>query len=167
MPTIEEINSHLAQVVDNGFQHFNQELNSFHSNPATDQAAIEMFLNRVGQYQMLFWGYECVTKGLGTASANQIDQVVRMRAMVDGARQQTQDLLNHCYQAQKNYQMPVGGQNAVEDFQSRQFIANAELIAKRQQMFNYQNRLWELTQQGGMPLIQAQVIAKQDTGYTG
>lgn len=167
MLTNDEINSRLAQVVDNGFKQFNQELSSFHSNPANDQVAIEMFLNRVSQYSMLFWGYECVTKGLGTASADQTDQVVRMRAMVDSAQQQTQDLLNHWYQAQKNYQMPGGGRNAVEDFNSYRSNAMAEALAKQQQMFNYQNRLWVLTQQGGIPLIQAQIIARQETGYTG
>ncbi len=166
MPTVEEINSRLAQVIDNGYQHFNQELNSFHANPANNQVAVEMFLNRVNQYAMLFWGYECVTRGLGTASANQIEQVVRMRAMVDGAQQQTQNLLNHWFQAQSNYQMPVGGQNAVEDFGSYQVKINAEVMAKRQQMFNYTNRLRELTQ-GGIPFVQAQILARQETGYTG
>jgi hypothetical protein len=34
----------------------------------------------------------------------------------------------------------------------------------KQQMFNCTNRLWELTQQGGIPFVQAQIIARQETG---
>jgi hypothetical protein len=40
----------------------------------------------------------------------------------------------------------------------------AEVNAKRQQMFAYTNRLRELTQ-GGVPYIQAEILAKQETGY--
>jgi hypothetical protein len=166
MPTIEEINSRVTKVVNDGFQFFNQELNSFHANQSNDQGTISTFLNRVSQYSMLFWGYETMTKALGTATAEQINQVGQIRAMVDGTQRQVQDLLNHLRQAQNNYQMPTVGQNAVQDFNSYQTTVMAEVMAKRQQMFNYTNRLYELTQ-GGIPFLQAQILARQETGYTG
>jgi hypothetical protein len=115
---------------------------------------------------MLFWGYETMTKALGTASVDQINQVGQMRAVVDGAQRQVQELLNHLWQAQNNYQMPTAGQNSVQDFNTYQTTIMAEVMAKRQQMFNYTNRLYELTQ-GGIPFVQAQILARQETGYTG
>jgi hypothetical protein len=166
MPTIEEINSHLVKVVSDGYQFFNKELNSFHANPTNDQGTISTFLNRVSQYSMLFWGYENVTKSLGTASADQINQVGQIRAIVDGAQRQVQDLLNHLQQSQNSYQMPTAGRDSTQDFNNYQSRVMAEVMAKRQQMYNYTNRLYELTQ-GGIPFIQAQILARQETGYMG
>jgi hypothetical protein len=166
MPTIEEVNARLEKTVNDGFQFFNKELDTFHAAPANDQHAVSVFLNRVAQYALLFWGYETVTKALGTASAEQIGRVGQMRAMVDGVQRQVQDLLNHLYQAQTSYQMPMGGQNGVEDFGAYQIRVRGEMMAKQQQMFNYTNRLRELVQ-GGIPFVQAQILARQETGYTG
>ncbi len=166
MPTNDEINARLARVTEDGFNFFNQELNTFHAHANNDQGAISTFLNRVSQYSMLFWGYETVVKSLGTASADLINRVGQMRGIVDGTQRQLQELLNHLSQAQYNYPMPAPGQNAAQDWSAYQTTVMAEVMAKRQQMFNYTNRLHELTQ-GGIPFLQAQLLARQETGYSG
>lgn len=166
MPTNDEINARLARVIDDGFNFFNQELNTFHANANNDKGTISTFLNRVSQYSMLLWGYENVVKSLGTASADLINRAGQARGIVDGTQRQVQGLLNQLSQAQYSYQMPTVGHNAVQDWGTYQTTVMAEVMAKRQQMFNYTNRLRELTQ-GGIPFLQAQLIARQETGYTG
>jgi hypothetical protein len=164
VPTNDEINNRLTSLVESGFQHFTVELNAFHGNQWPDANMISVFLTRVHQYSMLFWGYENVIRSLGTADANQINRIAQIRSMVDGQVPQLQNLLNHSMNFQHNYQPPLTGQNAIQQAQSYQTQVMAEVNAKRQQMFAYTNRLRELTQ-GGVPYIQAEILAKQETGY--
>ena len=115
---------------------------------------------------MLFWGYEYVTMGLGTADANQVNRIAQIRTYVEGEAPQIQDLLNRCLAMQAHnysYQPLVANQNAIQQADSHRLEAIAEVSARQAQAFAYTQRLRELVQ-GGMPFVQAQVIAKQETG---
>ena len=151
MPTNEELNGRLSAIIEEGFECFTKELNAFHENQVTGQDTTNAFLNRVRQYVLLFWGYEYVTKSLGIAEANQVDRVYQIRCLIDGQVNRLQELLNQ-YRSRQNVMDEVA--------------RNAETIAKQKQLFDYTNRLSELTR-GGVPYIQAQLIAKQETGYRG
>ena len=166
MATIEEVNGRLSAIVEDGFAHFTNELNAFHANPAPDTNVIATFLNRTQQYSMLFWGYDHITRSLGISDANQSNRTSQIRSIVDGQIQQLQNLLNQYQtrQTQYTHQPPSAGQNAIQDAERYRQQVMAEVMAKRQQMFAYTNRLRELTQ-GGVPYIQAELIAKQETGY--
>ena len=107
MPNNQEINSVLTNIVEEGFQHFDAELNAFHAQAASDANSVSFFLTRVYQYGMLFWGYEYVTRSLGTADANQTNRLAQIRASVDGQVPQIRDLLSRCLAMQThnyNYQ---------------------------------------------------------------
>jgi len=168
MPSNQEINGVLTNIVEDGFQHFVAELNAFHAQAAPDANSISFFLNRIYQYVMLFWGYEHMTKSLGTADANQTNRLAQIRAYVEGQGPQIQELLNRCQAMQAhnyNYQPPLAAaQNAIQQANIYRQQVMSEVTAHQQQCFAYTQRLRELTQ-GGMPYVQAQVIAKQETGY--
>jgi hypothetical protein len=166
MPSNQEINNTLTSIVEDGYQHFVAELNAFHAQAAPDANSTSFFLGRIYQYGMLFWGYEHVIRGLGTADANQVNRVAQIRAYVEGQTPQIQDLLNRCMAMQAHnysYQPPVANQNAIQQADTYRQQVMAEVSARQAQSFAYTQRLRELVQ-GGMPFIQAQLIAKQETG---
>lgn len=167
MPSNEEINGILTNIVEEGFQHFVAELNAFHAQAAPDANSTSYILNRIYQYGMLFWGYEYVTRSLGTADANQTNRLGQIRAYVDGQAPQIRGLLDRCLATQAhnyNYQPPVANQNSVQQADTYRQQVMSEVMAHQQQCFAYTQRLRELTQ-GGIPFAQAEVIAKQETGY--
>ena len=168
MPTNEEINGRLRNIIDDGFQHFNKELNTFHGNPGIGTNTISIFLTRVQQYAMLHWGYEHVVKSLGTADAGLISRVAEIRRIIDGQAQQVQNLLNQYRTLQTQFvpQPSPSAQSVMADVERHRMPIQAEVHAKRQQMFASTNRLRELVQ-GGVPYLQAEIIAKQETGYRG
>jgi hypothetical protein len=168
MPTDDKINMIMSGIIEGGIQAFSGEMNAFHATQTTDANLISTWLGRTQQYSGLFFGYERVVKSLGTATADQISHVSQLRSWIDGQLYQAQDLLNHARTAQVPQQYPplTAGQNAIQDAQRYQQQIMAEVMAKRQQMYAYTNRLRELTQ-GGLPYIQAELIAKQETGYRG
>jgi hypothetical protein len=166
MPSNQEINNVLTNIVEEGYRHFIAEYNAFHAQAAPDANAISFFLGRIYQYGMLFWGYEYVTTSLGTADANQVSRVAQIRAYVEGQAPQIQDLLNRCLAMQAHnysHQPPVANQNATQQADTYRQQIMAEVSARQAQSFAYTQRLRELVQ-GGMPFVQAQVIAKQETG---
>lgn len=169
MPSNEQINSMLSNIIEEGFQHFVAELNAFHAQAAADANSVSFFLTRIYQYGMLFWGYQYVTSSLGTADANLTNRLAQIRAYVDGQEPQMRELLNRCQAMQAhnyNYQPPVASQNAIQQADTYRQQVMAEVMANQRQCFAYTQRLRELTQ-GGIPFVQAQLIAKQETGYRG
>jgi translation initiation factor 2 alpha subunit (eIF-2alpha) len=96
---------------------------------------------------------------LGIGDANQLSRVAQIRAFVDHTQAEVQKVLNQNTQAQHNDRVMPDA-----------FIDNTarlqEEFLRRKQMYKYMDRLRELTQ-GGMPMLQAQLIAKQETGYSG
>ena len=166
MPTNDEINTIMSKTIEGAVQAFNGEMNAFHATQTTDANLISTWLGRTQQYSGLFFGYEHVVKSLGAATADQISHVSQIRSWIDGQLQQAQNLLNHARAAQapRQNQPLAAGQSAIQDAQRYQQQVMAEVAAKRQQMYAYTNRLRELTQ-GGLPYIQAELIAKQETGY--
>lgn len=166
MPTNDEINTIMSSIIEGAVQAYNNELNAFHASQTTDANVILTWLGRTQQYSGLIFGYERVVKSLGTATAAEINHVSQLRSWIDGQVQQAWNLLNQARTAQAphQYQPLTAGQNAIQDAQRYQQQVMAEVAAKRQQMYAYTNRLRELTQ-GGLPYIQAELIAKQETGY--
>jgi hypothetical protein len=168
MPTNDEINNIMSNIIEGAVQAYNGELNAFHASQTTDASLISTWLGRTYQFSGLFFAYERVVRSLGTATPAQIDQASQLRSWIDGQVQQARNLLDHALSAQvpHQYQPLMAGQNAIQDAQRYQQQVMAEVAAKRQQMYAYTNRLRELTQ-GGVPYIQAELIAKQETGYRG
>ncbi len=166
MPTNDEVNTVMSNIVEGAVQAYTAEMNAFYATRTTDVNQISMWLGRTQQFAMLFYGYELVCRSLGTATVDQINRVAQIRSWIDGQVQQVWNLLNHAQSSQMPYQYhpPTTGQNAILQAQQYQQQVMAEVMAKRQQMFAYTNRLRELTQ-GGVPFIQAEIIAKQETGY--
>lgn len=169
MPSNEQVNTVLTNIVEEGFQHFVAELNAFHAQAAPDANSVSFFLTRIYQYRMLFWGYDYVTGSLATADANLTSRLAQIRAYVDGQEPQIRDLLNRCLAMQAHnydYQPPVANQNAIQQADIHRQQVMSEVLANQRQCFAYTQRLRELTQ-GGIPMVQAEVIAKQETGYRG
>ena len=168
MPTNDEINSTMSKIIDGAVQAYNGEMNSFYASQTTDANLISMWLGRTQQFSLLFFGYELVVKSLGTATADQINHVSQVRSAIDAQGQQVWNLLNQARWSQvpHQYQPPTAGQNAIAEAQIYQAKLQAEMLAKRKQMYAYTNRLRELTQ-GGIPYMQAEIMAKQETGYYG
>jgi hypothetical protein len=154
----------MLAIVETCFNTFVAEANTFNSNPQTDARSIGFYATRVGQYAWLLWGYENVMKSLGLADATSLQRVASIRTYVEHASSEAQAAYSRALQPAAAFQqIPVG--KPVQDWSPT--VALQESIAKQQQAFRYMNRVRELMLNGGVPMIQAQIIARGETGYSG
>ncbi len=162
MASVEEASAGMAAIVEDGFKYFNNELTAFRAAPPGDASKTAAFSQRVNQYVMLFWGYEHVTAGLKLGDAAQLARVTLIRGIVEDTLKQVQALQSQQYHAAAPQPAAIDPRYVALST----YNANNEFMLKQKQAFAYQNRMWQLTN-GGIPFIQAQLIARQETGYTG
>ncbi len=158
-----DLNARLARIVEDCFQSFTNEHNAFQAQPAAGANAIGAYATRVGQYVWLIWGYENVMKTLGLGDAAQLNRVAQIRASVEHTQNEAQALQIRALQAAAAQPAPIG--QPVPSWEPT--VQMQEAIIKQKQAFDYMNRVRELVLNGGMNMVQAQLIARQETGYTG
>jgi hypothetical protein len=159
-----DLSARLAHIVEDCFQSFTNEHNAFQAQGAAGANAIGAYATRVGQYVWLIWGYENVMKTLGLGDAAELTRVAQIRAYVEHTQNEVQALQIRALQASAAQPAAPIGQPVPSWGPTVQM---QEAIIKQKQAFDYMNRVRELVLNGGMNMIQAQLIARQETGYSG
>lgn len=163
----DEITTGLSAVFEVGYTSYLNESTAFSANKALDEQHLRSFIDRLQQFVMLFWGYDSVMHGLkitDTALSNRLSQ---MRSTLTAQIQQLQTSLIE-YQTKQirlSYGPPNNSQNAATQIDDYRRQTSQELAIRAQQICNYNTRLFVLTQQQGVPMAAAKLIAEAETGY--
>jgi len=156
MADVSELSAQLASIVETCFQGFTNELNTFHTQNASDINVINQFASRVDGYVWLLFGYDKVMRTLNLGNPPALDRLAKVRSFVEQTQTavrnlQTQQLINSIPKTSPVLPPSVNPPND----------PNAML------RMHYQNKVFMHVNFDNMSLVDAQILARSETGYTG
>ncbi len=163
----DDITAELAAVFEVGYSSYLNESNAFGANKTLDEQHLRSFIDRLQQFVMLFWGYDSVARGLKITDIAFGNRLAQFRSALTAQIQQLQTTLieYQTKQIQLSYGPPNNSQNAAAEIDAYRRKAAQETAFRAQQICNYNNRLFVLTQQQGVSMAAAKLIAEAETGY--
>lgn len=116
---------------------------------------------------MLFWAYGRVIYGLKIADPTLNNRLSQIHSTITAQINQLQTVLvtYQTNQVRLSYGPPDNAQNAAAQINEYRIQSSQEALLRAQQVSHYSNRLFTLTQQQGVPMAQAKLIAEAETGY--
>ena len=156
MADVSELSAQLASIIENCFQGFTNELNTFHSQNAGDMNVNNQFASRVDGYVWILFGYDKVMRTLQLGDQAALDRLTKIRSFVEQTQTairnlQTQQLINSIPKAAPVFPPSV----------------NPPFDPTGPQRMHYENKVFMHVNFDNMSLVDAQILARSETGYTG
>ena len=160
MTDVSPLSAQLSSIIETCFQSFTSELNTFHTQPATDMNVINHFASRVDGYVWILFGYDNVMRTLKLGDQAALDRLAKIRNYVE----QTQTAVRNLQTQQLIDSIP---KTSPVFPPSNNPSSDPSAILLQQQRMHYQNKVFMHVNFDNMSLIDAQILARSETGYSG
>jgi hypothetical protein len=156
MVEIAELSAQLASIVESCFQSFTNELNTFHTQTANDINVINQFAARVDGYVWILFGYENVMKTLKLSDQAGLDRIAKIRNFVEQTQTAVRNLQTQRLIDTLSKISPVVPPSGNPSYDPNQILRQ-----------HYENKVFMHVSFDHMSLIDAQILARSETGYVG